>query len=437
MSSQTTKIYSWIQNGELEIAIETLLNFKNCLAKHSLLAYCYYHLGEFEKSQEQYANCLSIEFKYNYKLYYAMCLYNMGDYEAAYQACIALNEPQVLAAIKYEQGEMDMCLQLLDKCKNNMDVLYNKACLYVRQNKNKEGLDLLYEYKKKFGFKPDVAYVIALAQYNQQSYDDSLRTINEVILKGFQEHPDFQKTKENDVYLHNSDALTRSCLIEAHNLKSCILQATNKDQQTIAAAFSEIPRRLETQVDSISLHNMAILQSQANPSDACDKLTHILSQPNIEVDEAFKNLVLLHIQQGNIASAADLLAQHEKLSKDLLDQPTKEYIDAILLQLGSVSNSYDTLEKLIKSQKERLKSKKLNKIEVQDQVNKFCQFVMAQGKLLFEEKKYSKLETLLRQHADYLQELPVWRINLANVYFVQSKYEEAVPLFESVLTVNL
>eukprot|EP00835_Amoeboradix_gromovi_P001424 NODE_64_length_24072_cov_0.332541.p5 type:complete len:582 gc:universal NODE_64_length_24072_cov_0.332541:2040-295(-) len=440
-SSLTTKIYTWIQNGDLEIAIENLMNLKNCLAKYSLMAYCYYNLGEYHKAQEQYANCLAVEFKYNYKLYYAMCLYNLGEYEAAYQACVSLNEPQVLAAIKYEQGEIDMCLQLLDKCKNSMDVLYNKSCLLIRQNKNKEGLELLLDYKKKYGFKADVAYVISLAQYNQKNFEEALKTINEVILKGFQDYPDFQKTKERDIYLHNSDALTKSCLIEAHNLKACILQSTKQDN-LVSTTLLEMPRRHESQIDAITLHNLAITQSQDSPIESCDKLKHILSQPHIEVDDAFKNLILLYIQLGQIALAADLLAQHEKLAKDLLDQSSKEYIDAVLLQLGSSTHSFEILEKLVKSEREKVKfflnmkkETKSKSSEVLESLMEHCtrlnQFIMAQGKLLWDDKKYKVLEQLLRQHADYLSDSDVWKINLANVYFIQEKYSDAIPLYES------
>ncbi len=436
METQTTKIYNFIQNGRLDDAIEALLVFKNCLAKHSLLAYCYYHSTDYEKAREHYATCLSIEYKYTYKLYYTMCLYNLGDYDTAYQACTGLNEPQLMAAIKYEQGYPEMSLEHLEKAKNGMDVLYNKACLYLHQNKNKECLELLFDYKKKFGYKYDVSYVIGLAQYKLGSFEDALKTINEVILKGFQEHPEFQTTVENDVYLHNSDKLANTCLVEAHNLKACILQATKQDK-LVKETINAIPRRLETHIDSITLHNMAVVQSVENPQESCIKLQHILSQPFVEVDEAFKNLLLLYIQQNNIALAADELAQHESLAKEVLDPMTKEYIEAVLQQLGSVTHCYETLDKLIKIEKERIKAQMTSKKSKSADINKFTLYVMEQGKLLWLQKNYSKLEQLLRQHADLLQQDSVdWKINLANCYFVQKKYNEAIPLYEVVVPLN-
>ena len=94
----TTKIYSLIYEGQYEQAIEKILVFEDSLHKYSLLGYCYYQIKDYDKSAQSYKACLALEYKAEYKRYYAFCLYHMGSYEEAKQACMTIDAPELLAA---------------------------------------------------------------------------------------------------------------------------------------------------------------------------------------------------------------------------------------------------------------------------------------------------------------------------------------------------
>ena len=102
-----------------------------------------------------------------------------------------------------------------------------------------------------------------------------------------------------------------------------------------------MPPRLESELDPVTLHNMALLTADANPSESFDKLQFLLQQqiaqqmqqaelqPELATaggssaaatmplacpPETFANLLLLYCKYEYFDMAADLLAEHADLT---------------------------------------------------------------------------------------------------------------------------
>lgn len=95
-----------------------------------------------------------------------------------------------------------------------------------------------------------------------------------------------------------------------------------------------MPPRLESELDPVTLHNMALLTADANPSESFDKLQFLLLQqvtqmqqqlenpesrltgagPLVCPPETFANLLLLYCKYEYFDLAADLMAEHADLT---------------------------------------------------------------------------------------------------------------------------
>lgn len=92
-----------------------------------------------------------------------------------------------------------------------------------------------------------------------------------------------------------------------------------------------MPPRLESELDPVTLHNIALLTADANPSGSFDKLQFLLQQQVAQMaqqqengdslsaslacpPETFANLLLLYCKYEYYDMAADLLAEHADLT---------------------------------------------------------------------------------------------------------------------------
>lgn len=91
-----------------------------------------------------------------------------------------------------------------------------------------------------------------------------------------------------------------------------------------------MPPRLESELDSVTLHNMALLTADSNPTSSFDKMQFLLQQqvaqqmavveqgevggPLACPPETFANLLLLFCKYEYYDMAADLLAEHADLT---------------------------------------------------------------------------------------------------------------------------
>lgn len=132
-----------------------------------------------------------------------------------------------------------------------------------------------------------------------------------------------------------------------------------------------MPPRLESELDPVTLHNMALLTADANPSESFDKLQFLLQQqiaqhqqqienpdsgttgagPLVCPPETFANLLLLYCKYEYFDLAADLMAEHADM--------TYKHLSSVILQLKlycsiwliiEIKYVFDFLEALITQQ---------------------------------------------------------------------------------------
>jgi hypothetical protein len=79
-----------------------------------------------------------------------------------------------------------------------------------------------------------------------------------------------------------------------------------------------MPPRLEEELDAVSLHNMAIMNIEDDPTGGFEKMTFLLSQIPCP-PETFGSLALLYIKYDYFDLAADLVAENADLIHDYID----------------------------------------------------------------------------------------------------------------------
>ncbi len=78
-------------------------------------------------------------------------------------------------------------------------------------------------------------------------------------------------------------------------------------------ALTDMPPRSETELDPTSLHNIAIMNMDEEPSSGFEKLQFLIQQ-NSFPNETFANLCLLYIKYSFFSLAADVLAENANLT---------------------------------------------------------------------------------------------------------------------------
>lgn len=121
-----------------------------------------------------------------------------------------------------------------------------------------------------------------------------------------------------------------------------------------------MPPRLESELDPVTLHNMALLTADANPSGSFDKLQFLLQQqvaqmaqesgdstsgPSACPPETFTNLLLLYCKYEYYDMAADLLAEHADLTYKHLSAVKRQFTntrncDQVLFTFSSTCTTF-------------------------------------------------------------------------------------------------
>jgi tetratricopeptide repeat protein 30 len=121
-----------------------------------------------------------------------------------------------------------------------------------------------------------------------------------------------------------------------------------------------MPPRNEIDLDPVTLHNMALINMDSEPTKGFEKLNFLL-QANPCPPETLGNLLLLYIKHDFDDIAADLLAQCQHFAHELIDpvfSPSlyiltdfapkfvKRFIEAVLLRKSSVEDSFKKLDEM-------------------------------------------------------------------------------------------
>eukprot|EP01032_Pedospumella_encystans_P022786 gene22786-25812_t len=455
----TSTIYTAIKEHRYNEAIEVLQlelqNFPRSRAALSLLGYCYYRTGDFTSAAQSYEQlvgiCPDVE---EYKLYYAQSLYKAGLYPDAVRAAIRVEGEQyaqrvlmLQSVIKYEQDELSASKGYLDQCHSDEpDVIVNYAAIAFKEGLFEKARDQYTEALNTMGYQADLAYNIALCHYRMKQYGPALRTIAEIIDKGIRNHPELSVGTNTDGVdvrsVGNSAVLKETCLIEAFNLKAAIefeMKSSEPakvitDSSAAKEALTDMPPRLESELDPVSLHNQAIIFCEEEPTASFKKLSYLLANPPYP-PETFGNLLLLHCKYQNYDIAAGLLAENSHLTYKYLSQEQYDYLDACIMVPTSVEEAYRKFDELSAKYIEKLRrfTKQIQDARLardneliksslklyDDELEKYIPVLMAQARIYWERDNYPMVEKLFFQSAEFCSEHEVWKLNVAHVFFMQ------------------
>jgi tetratricopeptide repeat protein 30 len=86
---------------------------------------------------------------------------------------------------------------------------------------------------------------------------------------------------------------------------------------TAREALTDMPPRSESELDTITLHNIAIMNMDEEPSSGFDKLQYLI-QLNTFPNETFANLCILYVKYSFYDFLADVLAENAHLTSKYL-----------------------------------------------------------------------------------------------------------------------
>lgn len=468
----TTTVYTLIRDHKYDEVVEILNNqmedFPRSRAALSLLGYCYYHMDEYAESSRMYEVltklCPQVD---EYNVYYAQSLYKAGMYAEADKVCSLIDSDQynhrikkLQAAIAYEQEELTQSQAHLDRCMaEDADVVVLQGCLQYKDGNYEEALAKFQEAISSLGFKPDLAYNIALTNFRMKQYGPSLQYIAEVIDRGVKDHPELAIGCATDGVdtrsVGNTQMLRDTALIEAFNLKGAI-EYMLKNYAAAKEALTDMPPRAEAELDPVTLHNTALMNMAEDPTNGFKKFNYLLQHPPFPA-ETFQNLLLFYVKYQYFDLAADVLAENSHLAWRFLsqkNQPLYDFLDGMITAQTSPAEAYrkfdmlsqkhiDTLRKLTK------KIQDVKQHDNKDQIKKalkaydyaleeYIPVLMAQAKIYWDIDNYPMVEKLFRQSAEFASEHEAWKLNVAHVFFMQeTKFREAIRYYEPVVEANV
>lgn len=469
-------VYSAIKEGRYYDAIDVIQmemqNFPKSRAALSLLAYCYYHVNDFVLSAQYYEQLVNLcPDSDEYKIYYAQSLYKAGMHTDAIRAAVRIDNEQyqqrvlmLQSVIKYEQDELEPCKALLDQCvSDDPDVVINFANVAFKEGKYESARNQYNDAINTLGYQPDLAYNIALCFYREKQYGPALRYIAEIIEKGVRNHPELSVGSNTDGIevrsVGNSAILKETCLIEAFNLKATIEfemrtvePAKVNDINPAKEALTDMPPRLESELDPVTLHNQAVIHSEDDPTGAFKKLSYLLANPPYP-PETFGNLLLLHCKYQNYDIAAGLLAENSHLTYKYLSQELYDYLDASIMVSTSLEEAYRKFDELSSKYIEKLR--KLTK-QIQDsrlarepeqiknnlklfdeELDRYMPVLMAQARIYWDKENYPMVEKLFFQSSEFCSEHEVWKLNVAHVFFMQeTKFKDSIRYYDPIVKRN-
>ncbi|KAJ3342194.1 Tetratricopeptide repeat protein 30A [Gonapodya sp. JEL0774] len=246
----------------------------------------------------------------------------------------------------------------------------------------------------------------------------------------------------------NDQTLQDSFLVEAFNLKAAI-EYNLKNLEGAREALSDMPPRLESDLDPVTLHNAALAHMDNDPAGGLEKLTYLLQNVTCP-PEAFGNVLLLYAKFEHWDVAADLIAENGLLARQQLSEDTFEYLKAVLLRHSSPEEAYkrfeemgghhiDRLRRLSKDVQEARQAHddealKKSVAEYDVAVDKYITILMAQAKIYWDLENYVAVEKLFRKSVEFCNENETWKLNVAHVLFMQeNKYKEAISFYEPIV----
>ncbi|EAR85890.1 tetratricopeptide repeat protein (macronuclear) [Tetrahymena thermophila SB210] len=461
---RTKTIYTLIKDQKYNDAIQYLnyeLQFTPRSRALSLLAYCYYMNQDFSNASKIYEQLVNYYPDVDeYKLYFAQTLYKDGLYDEALKACQSIRNSQyqqkliqLQVLIRYEKNEIDHAKTLLAQGDpDDPETIINEGCILYKEEKYEEARQKFQDAINKIGYNTEIAYNVALCHYKMKQLGPSLENIAEIIEKGVREHPELGVGSNAEGIevksVGNTQALKETALIEAFNLKAAI-EYTIKNIPAAKEALLDMPPRTEEELDPVTLMNQALMNMEDDPSSGFKKLNHLLSNPPFP-PETFPNLLVLYCKYQYFDLAADVLAENSDLTFKCIKPEDFEFIDALILQNASPEEAFrkfdalankhiDQLRKITKNIQDARQQRDSDAIrralkEFDECIEKYIPVLMAQAKIYWDRENYAAVEKLFKQSAEFCADHETWKLNVANVFFVQdNKYREALRYYEPIV----
>lgn len=464
----TSTLYAWIRDGKMDDA-EAVLRQKaqqnpTSRAALSLLGYVLYHTSQYAEAARTYEQLVRHHGDVDeYKLYHAQALFKATQFPEAAKAAHAIPTGEgvmrqrvanLLAAIKYEQGDIAGCRTQLEQCPaEDADTVVNSACILYKEGLYAEAQAKFDEALKSLGYQPDLAYNIALCFYKTKQYGDALKYLAEIIERGVREHPELSVGSYTDGMevrsVGNTQTLKDTALIEAFNLKAAI-EYIMKNHEATKEAITDMPPRAEHELDPVTLHNTALMNMDTDPTGGFKKLNFLLSNPPYP-PETFGNLLLLYCKPTHafFDLAADVLAENTHLVSKHLTRDLYDYLEATILRQTSAEEAfhkYDALAnrhvQVLRHMTKRIQDARINRdndqiklaiSEYDEALEAYIPGLMASAHIYWEMENYSAVERIFRQSAEFCSEHDTWKLNVAHTFFMQDKFKEAIRYYEPIV----
>nr|CAG4650016.1 EOG090X0302 [Sida crystallina] len=469
----TKTIYTMIKEERFIDAIQVLVtiveNNPTSKAGLSLLGYCCYQVQDFSNAVNCYEQLASLYGdQEEYKLYWAQSLYQAGLYGHALKVCTQIAQPQLKdkvqkleAAVRFAEDDLIAAQNAINTCPpQDTDTLEDNFA---------EALIKFQSAVQSSGFEPQLLYNVALCHYKMKEYAPAIKYIADIIERGIREHPELSvgmATEGLEVRsVGNTLSLHSSALVEAFNLKAAT-EYQLKNYEGAREAMTDMPPRLESELDPVTLHNLALLNVDANASESFNKLQFLLQQQVQQYEEngdgaaalvcppeTFANLLLLYCKFEYFDMAADLLAEHADLTYKNLSPYIFDFLEALITQQTSAEEAYAKFDALCVRYGEAVRRTAAQLKEARRQPNAlantqaalaheqaleiYLPVLMNQAKIYWDRENYVQVEKLFRQSAELCGDADVWRLNVAHTLFMQdNKFREATSFYEPLVKQN-
>ncbi|XP_062507596.1 intraflagellar transport protein 70A-like [Corticium candelabrum] len=461
----TQTVYSLIKGQKYGESIE-ILSFE--LQKHpksraalSLLGYCYFHMQDFLSAADCYEQLTLLHPEVDeYKLYHAQALYKACRYPEAMKVTFQIENlamqqkvVKLQAAIKFGEEDVSAARAFVEQFSpDDSDSDINVGCLLYKEGQYEEAAVKFTTAMRVLGYNPHLCYSIALSYYQMKQYAVSLKHIADIIERGIRDYPELSvgvTTEGIDVRsVGNTALLQETALVEAFNLKAAI-EYQLKNFEAAREALTDMPPRSEEELDSVTLHNHALMHMEEQPTQGFEKFQFLLQQ-NPCPPETFGNVLLLYCKYQYYDLAADVLAENAHLTYKYLTPFMFDYLDAVITQQSSPDDAFRKFDTMAASQTEQLR--KLTKQvqsarqrhdeddikrainDYEEALERYIPVLMAQAKIYWDQENYPIVEKIFRKSVEFCNEHDVWKLNVAHVLFMQeTKYKEAIGFYEPIV----
>ncbi|XP_061390018.1 tetratricopeptide repeat protein 30 homolog [Musca vetustissima] len=463
----TRTIYNLIKDKRYEDVIECIINLgeaANTRAGLSTLGYCYYHAQKYEEAATCYEQLCNLVPKVaKYKFYYAQSLYQAGIFADALKVLKQIGDNaelkeqclQLQSAILYSSEDYAGAQSVLNQRSiGTAETLNDEGCLLYQADQYDSAVQRFNTALQVGGFNPLIAYNLALSHFRKKEKTQAIDYTAEIVERGIRNHPELGIGAQIDTdgsarSVGNPITMALSGITQALNLKAAI-EYNDGNVDAARDALLDLPPRAESELDPVTLHNMALTDPQG-PVAGLRKLAFLLDLgPPACPKETFANILLICCKHELYETAADILAEHTDLTYKYLSQYLYELLDALITAQASAESAEKKLGTLASSLAGKLRSLAAKVQEVRSTTDQnalrtalkdyenalelYLPVVMARAWISWRDDDFVGAEREFRSSAEFCSENPIWRLNAGHVLFMQGdKYKEAAAFYEPIV----